>query len=115
VTRVTSDLTALQHGGPATGQSPQRILALRDCYDPEIPVNIVDLGLVCEVEADERRASIRVTLTSPDCPMADQVLADITDRVRKLGFDDVDVRLVREPAWQPSRMTPAARQALGWQ
>ena len=75
----------------------------------------MDLGLVCEVEADERRASIGVTLTSPDCPMADQVLADVTDRVRKLGFDEVDVRLVREPAWEPSRMTPAARQALGWQ
>jgi metal-sulfur cluster biosynthetic enzyme len=77
-------------------------------------VNIVDLGLVCEVEANERRASIKVTLTSPDCPMADQVLSDVTDRVRKLGFDEVDVRLVREPAWQPARMTPAARQALGW-
>lgn len=118
VQALIADLTALQHGGAATeGQSPrQRILnALRDCYDPEIPVNIVDLGLVCEVEADERRASVRLTLTSPDCPMADKVLADVTDRVRKLGFDDVDVQLVREPAWQPSRMTPAARQALGWQ
>lgn len=117
VQALIADLTALQHGGASTGQSPrQRILnALRDCYDPEIPVNIVDLGLVCEVEADEHRASIGVTLTSPDCPMADKVLADVTDRVRKLGFDDVDVRLVREPAWEPSRMTPAARQALGWQ
>lgn len=117
ISALVADLTALQHGGAATeGQSPrQRILnALRDCYDPEIPVNIVDLGLVCEVDADERRASITVTLTSPDCPMADQVLADVTDRVRKLGFDEVDVRLVREPAWEPSRMTPAARQALGW-
>jgi len=115
---LVADLTALQRGGASiTGASPrQRILnALRDCYDPEIPVNIVDLGLVCEVEADEHRASIAVTLTSPDCPMADQVLADVSDRVRKLGFDDVDVRLVREPAWEPSRMTPAARQALGWQ
>jgi metal-sulfur cluster biosynthetic enzyme len=117
VSELIADLTALQRGGAAIeGQSPrQRVLnALRDCYDPEIPVNIVDLGLVCEVEANERRASIKVTLTSPDCPMADQVLSDVTDRVRKLGFDEVDVRLVREPAWQPARMTPAARQALGW-
>jgi len=115
---LVADLGALQFGGSATsGPSPrQRILnALRDCYDPEIPVNVVDLGLVSEVEADENRASIGVTLTSPDCPLADQVLADIRARVSELGFAEVEVRLVREPAWGPARMTPAARQALGWQ
>jgi metal-sulfur cluster biosynthetic enzyme len=117
VEALVADLTALQRGEAGEGQSPrQRVLnALRDCYDPEIPVNIVDLGLVREVEADDRRAVIKVTLTSPDCPMADKVLADVTDRVRALGFPDVDVQLVREPAWEPSRMTPAAKQALGWQ
>jgi metal-sulfur cluster biosynthetic enzyme len=117
ISALIADLTALQHGAVATeGQSPRRRIlnALRDCYDPEIPVNIVDLGLVCDVEADERRASIKMTLTSPDCPMAEEVLADVTDRVRKLGFEEVDVRLMREPVWEPSRMTPAARQALGW-
>jgi metal-sulfur cluster biosynthetic enzyme len=115
---LIADLRKLQQGGEAAGDpSPrQRILnALRDCYDPEVPVNIVDLGLVYEVEANEERASIGVSLTSPDCPAADQVLADVKERVRGLGFKDVDVRLVREPAWEPSRMTPAARQALGWQ
>ena len=116
---LISDLTALQRGGShdAGSVSPrQRILnALRDCYDPEIPVNIVDLGLVYEVEADERRASVGVILTSPNCPMADQVLTEVRDRVRGLGFEEVDVRLVRDPVWEPSRMTPAARQALGWQ
>jgi metal-sulfur cluster biosynthetic enzyme len=75
----------------------------------------VDLGLVGEVEADERSASIEMTLTSPNCPLADQLLADVTERVRKLGFEEVNVRVVREPAWETSRMTPAARQALGWQ
>jgi metal-sulfur cluster biosynthetic enzyme len=116
---LIADITALQQGGPAPAaeQAPrQRILnALRDCSDPELGVNIVDLGLVYEVEAQDRRASIGLTLTSPDCPLANEVLADVQERVRKLGFDDVDVRLVREPAWAPSRMTPAARQALGWQ
>lgn len=93
----------------------QRVLnALRDCYDPEIPVNIVDLGLVYNVDADEDRASIDVTLTSPDCPVADQLIAEVTERVRALGFGSVDVRLVSKPAWDYSRMTPAARQALGW-
>ena len=58
---------------------------------------------------------MRITLTTPDCPVADQVLADVRQRIRALGFDEVDVKFVREPAWEPSRMTPAARQALGWQ
>jgi metal-sulfur cluster biosynthetic enzyme len=119
INALIADLTASQQGTavPIAEQSPrQRILnALRDCYDPEIRVNIVDLGLVYEVEAKDGRASIGLTLTSPDCPLADKVLSDVRERVRKIGFTEVDVRLVREPAWAPSRMTPAARQALGWQ
>jgi len=115
---LLADLQALQGGTTAIeAASPrQRILnALRDCHDPEIPVNIVDLGLVYGVEAAGRSATVRITLTTPDCPVADQVLADVRQRIRALGFDEVDVKFVREPAWEPSRMTPAARQALGWQ
>jgi metal-sulfur cluster biosynthetic enzyme len=115
---LVGDLKALQQGSAASEGTPprQRIInALRECYDPEIPVNVVDLGLIRDVDADERRASVGVTLTTPACPLADQVLADITERIRALGFEDVDVRLLREPAWEPSLMTPAARQALGWQ
>ena len=93
----------------------QRILnALRDCQDPEVAVNIVDLGLVYSVDVDGQSATVRMTLTSPDCPMAGQILDDVRERVRALGFADVDVQLVKEPAWEPSKMTPAARQALGW-
>jgi metal-sulfur cluster biosynthetic enzyme len=115
---LVADLRSLQRGleAPSVLSPRQRVLnALRDCHDPEIPVNIIDLGLVYEVEADERRVAIKMTLTSPHCPLADQLLADVRERVRKLGFAEVDVRLVREPAWEPARMTPAARQALGWQ
>jgi metal-sulfur cluster biosynthetic enzyme len=111
---LISDIESLQAGGLATSPRQRVLNALRDCYDPEIPVNIVDLGLVHSVEADDHRASISVTLTSPHCPAADQVLSEVSDKVRDLGFDEVDVRLVDEPAWEPSRMTPAARQALGW-
>jgi metal-sulfur cluster biosynthetic enzyme len=111
---LISDITALQNGEARAASPRQRILnALRECYDPEIPVNIVDLGLVYEVEADDRHAVVRLTLTSPDCPVADQVVSDVTDRLRRLGIPDVKVSLIREPAWDPSRMTPAARQALG--
>ena len=117
VVALIVDLKALQDGGVTAGSvSPrQRVLnALRECHDPEIPVNIVDLGLVYAVEADDRRAAVELTLTSPVCPLADQVVAEVNDRVRAAGFEEVDVRLVREPAWEPSRMSPAARQALGW-
>jgi metal-sulfur cluster biosynthetic enzyme len=111
---LISDLAALQNGEARVASPRQRILnALRECYDPEIPVNIVDLGLVYEVEADDEHAVVSLSLTSPDCPMADQVVSDVKDRLRRLGIPDVKVLLVREPAWDPSRMTPAARQALG--
>jgi len=115
---LISDLRRLQHGeGDRPGSaSEQRILnALRGCYDPEIPVNIVDLGLVYEVSVEDNRVSVRMGLTSPDCPAAPQIITDVAEVVRSLGFDDVEVDLVREPAWEPSRMTPAARMALGWQ
>lgn len=78
-------------------------------------MNIVDLGLVYSVEADSKSATVRMALTSPHCPLAGQILDDVRERVRALGFPEVDVQLVNEPAWEPSRMTPAARHALGWQ
>jgi metal-sulfur cluster biosynthetic enzyme len=113
---LIGDLEALRSGGTAEVSPEQRVRnALRECYDPEIPVNIVDLGLVVGVRTEGERASIEMTLTSPDCPLADQVVADVKKHVQDAGFSDVDVTLVREPAWEPSRMTPAAKQALGWQ
>jgi uncharacterized protein involved in response to NO len=112
---LIDDLTALQRGGAGTPPRQRILNALRDCYDPETNVNIVDLGLVYEIDADEERASIAVVLTSPECPLADNMLTEVAERVRALGFKKVDVRQVRDAAWEPSRMTPAARRALGWQ
>lgn len=89
------------------------LMALRDCYDPELPANIVDLGLVYDLKIDGGRVSIKMTLTSPDCPAANQVVSDVTEAVRRLGAQEVEVELVREPQWTPFRMTPAARAALG--
>jgi len=118
VQALIADLERLRAGdgqGAEVTPPAQRILnALRDCHDPEIPVNIVDLGLVYGVEADGQSATVRMALTSPHCPLAGQILDDVRERVRALGFADVDVQLVQEPPWEPSRMTPAARQALGW-
>ncbi len=118
VQALIADLERLEAGdGQGADVTPpaQRILnALRDCRDPEIPVNIVDLGLVYGVEADGESATVRMALTSPHCPLAGQILDDVRERIRALGFTDVDVQLVKEPPWEPSRMSPAARQALGW-
>ena len=92
---------------------------LRTCYDPEIPVNIVDLGLIydCTLEGDEagpRTARVKMTLTAPGCGMG-QVLAD--DVKRKLealpGIARADVEVVFDPAWNPNMMTEAARLQLG--
>ncbi len=115
---LIADLERLMAGdgqGDEVTPPAQRVLnALRDCQDPEIPVNIVDLGLVYGVESDGQSATVRMALTSPHCPLAGQILDDVRERVRALGFADVDVQLVQEPPWEPSRMTPAAHQALGW-
>lgn len=89
--------------------------ALRQCYDPEIPVNIVDLGLIYDVQSDEQgNVNVKMTLTSQGCPAAmsipDQVKARIgaIDEVR-----GVNVEIVWEPAWNPSRISENARKQLG--
>jgi len=92
---------------------------LKTCYDPEIPVNIVDLGLVydCDVEELEEgrnRVSIRFTLTAPGCGMGDVLKNDIAQKVAELpGADEIDVQIAFEPVWNQSMMTEAARLQLG--
>ena len=86
------------------------ILTLKNIYDPEIPVNIYDLGLVYEIDyTPERTASIRMTLTAPNCPMADQLVEDVDREVRKVeGVDDVTVVLTFDPVWDRSMMSEEA-------
>jgi FeS assembly SUF system protein len=89
--------------------------ALRSCYDPEIPVNIYELGLIYEVHVDEAGVvGIKMTLTSPQCPAAQSLPAEIEGKVRALpGVTDVNIDLVWEPPWDPSKMSEAARLQLG--
>lgn len=89
--------------------------ALRTCYDPEIPVNVYELGLVYEVGVDETGSvSIKMTLTSPHCPAVQSLPAEIEGKVRAIsGVSDVRVELVWEPPWDPSKMSEAARLQLG--
>lgn len=95
--------------------------SLKQVIDPELFVNIVDLGLIYEVnvtpvEGDEARSdvSIDMTMTSPACPAAPQILSQSKDAVQGLEeVNNCDIKLVMEPAWSPDRMTEDARDQLG--
>jgi len=104
-------------GTPAV--SEQRIwYALKNCYDPEIPVNIIDLGLVYNVKIEENSQGksdvyIRMTLTAPGCSMGPMIAADVKRRVQQIpGVSDVVVEIVFEPMWNPDMMSEAAKLTL---
>ena len=86
------------------------VLTLKNIYDPEIPVNIYDLGLIYEIDFDpEGVANIRMTLTAPNCPMADMLLEDIDTQVRKIkGVKSVNIVLTFDPVWATSMMSEEA-------
>jgi len=89
--------------------------ALRTVYDPEIPVDIFELGLIYEVEvAADGSVLIDMTLTSPGCPVAGSLPGEVEDRVRVVeGVTAVEVRLVWDPPWGPEMLSEAARLELG--
>ena len=88
--------------------------ALQECYDPEIPVNIVDLGLVYDVEIDGGKVAVKMTLTAPGCGMGTMIAADAKQRIMTLeGVEDATVDLVWDPPWNPSMMTEEAQLELG--
>lgn len=93
----------------------QVIEALRTCYDPEIPVNIYELGLIYEVKVEPPGAvGIRMTLTSPNCPAAGSLPGEVRDKVQAIpGVADVQVELVWDPPWDQSRMSEVAKLELG--
>ena len=92
----------------------QILSALRKCFDPEIPINIVDLGLVYDVKVSEGRVKIKMGVTSPGCPMQSFIVEDVKNKISRIkGVKSVDVDLVLEP-WSPERMSKKARKKLGW-
>ncbi|HEX5505842.1 MAG TPA: iron-sulfur cluster assembly protein [Thermomicrobiales bacterium] len=90
--------------------------ALREVEDPELGVNIVDLGLIYDVLTDGADVRVVMTLTTPGCPLHATLRAAVDRAVRLMvpGVGRVDVDLVWEPRWDPSRITDAGREALGW-
>lgn len=89
---------------------------LKEVYDPEIPVNIYDLGLVYNVDiGDDNKASIVMTLTAPGCPVADMLVDDVRQAALAVeGIVDADVELTFEPPWDKSMMSEEARLELGF-
>ena len=89
---------------------------LKTIYDPEIPVNIYDLGLIYEVRVDkEKTAHIRMTLTAPNCPIADQLLDEVRDKTINVeGIDKVDLKLTFNPPWNPDNLSDEVKLELGF-
>ena len=89
--------------------------ALRQIFDPEIPVNIYDLGLIYGVEVDdEAHVIVNMTLTTPHCPVAESMTAEVELRVCAVpGVRDAEVNLVWDPAWDPQKMSDEAKLELG--
>lgn len=91
------------------------VLALKQVYDPEIPVNIYDLGLIYELNINkEHEVYVKMTFTAPNCPMADEVLADVRRSVEDVpGVKNCNLELVFEPAWDRSMLSEEAMVELG--
>jgi metal-sulfur cluster biosynthetic enzyme len=93
---------------------PELLLeALREVQDPEMPVNLVDLGIVYGVRQVEGRVTVDLTFTAMGCPAAEFILDDVRERLlREPGVREVVVNVVWDPPWTAARMTPAGREAL---
>ena len=87
---------------------------IKKIYDPEIPVNIYELGLIYKIEVlEEKKVYVEMTLTSPNCPVAESLPNNVKDNILKLDdVSDVELKLVWEPKWGPHRMSEAARLEL---
>jgi FeS assembly SUF system protein len=111
-----SDTAALTPDPARTAELKPRIMdAIRSVYDPEIPVNIVELGLVYDVVVDASGvAGVRMTLTAPGCPVAQSLPVEVAQKVKSVGgVTDAKVDVVWDPPWTKDRMSDAAKLQLG--
>jgi metal-sulfur cluster biosynthetic enzyme len=90
--------------------------ALRSVHDPEVGMSVVDLGLVYAVEVSERDVAVRLTMTSPACPLGEVIAASAERAIRAAAPDAgrVEIAIVWDPPWTPDRMSEAARARFGW-
>jgi FeS assembly SUF system protein len=104
----------LATGEPGGDLYENVIDALKEIFDPEIPVNIYDLGLIYGVEVDEGHVTVNMTLTTPNCPVAESMPMEVEMRVGAVpGVGVAEVNLVWDPAWDPGKMTDEAKLELG--
>jgi FeS assembly SUF system protein len=91
------------------------VLALKQVYDPEIPVNIYDLGLIYELNINKKhQVYIKMTFTAPNCPMADEVIAEVKRSVEDVkGIESCEIELTFEPVWDQSMLSDEAKVILG--
>ena len=86
---------------------------IRKIYDPELPVNIYELGLIYDIKVDGRKAEIKMTLTTPNCPVAESLPNSVKDNILKVdGIKDVNLKLVWDPPWTKDKMSEAAKLEL---
>ena len=90
------------------------IAEIKKIYDPEIPVNIYELGLIYKIDVDEKnKVNVDMTLTSPNCPVAESLPNDVKNNIKKVeGVSDVNLNLVWEPPWDKDKMSEAAKLEL---
>ena len=117
--RAAVQVDAAPPGGESAGSAELReriVEAIKTCYDPEIPVDIYELGLIYAIEVDDSSAvQVRMTLTSPMCPVAESLPGEVKQKIESLpSVKAVELELVWEPPWDPSRMSEAARLQLGF-
>jgi len=87
---------------------------LRECYDPEIPLNVLDLGLIYDIRINDKRIEIDMTLTSPGCPMQALISRGIEEKLRKLeGVEEAKVKVVWDPPWTPEKISEEGKKILG--
>jgi len=90
------------------------VKALKECYDPEIPVNVWDLGLIYDVSVDGDNVHVKMTLTAPGCPMHSFISNEVKEKLRGIsGVKEATVEVVWDPPWSPDKMSPQAKSQLG--
>jgi FeS assembly SUF system protein len=111
-----SDAELREDGGDAADLERRIVEILKTVYDPEIPVDIYELGLIYSIDVNERaEVAIRMTLTSPACPVAGTLPPEVANKVREVpGVKDASVELVWDPPWNLGRMSEAAKLELGF-
>jgi FeS assembly SUF system protein len=99
---------------PEASLEERVVAAIRTCYDPELPVNVYDLGLIYELKVDGGAVSVKMTLTSPACPVAGALPGDVQRRIAAVpGVREAKVQLVWDPPWTKDRMSEEAQLQLG--